>query len=312
MKKILSLLMFLSLPVMADQGLRLVVPFPPGGSTDSVARIISGALSHELQKTVTVENRSGAGGAIATKEVAMTKPDGSTLLMSTVSTFGSNHAFMKDPGFDPLRDFEHIVTVASTPKVMVVRSDFPANSVKELVGLMKKHPAKYKFGTSGRSADELYVSLFRVLTETDATFVAYKGGAPALIDLLGGHTDILIDNLPLVIQHVRDGRVKILALSWPERLKEFPTVPTWGELGYADLNISSWQGIVAPRGLAPAEVDRINLALRNVLKNQDVQSRLSNMGFYPVGDSTAQSSQLVKQTYQKMTEVGQRAGLVKN
>jgi tripartite-type tricarboxylate transporter receptor subunit TctC len=242
------------LPAHAQSLTRLVVPFPAGGSTDIVARIVAEGLKTSANQTVIVENKSGAGGSIATKAAANSTNDGSVLLMSTVSTFGSNHAFMIDPGFDPITDFEHIITVASTPKVLAVRSDFPVSNIQELVALLKQSPNRFVFGTSGRSTDELYVKLFSKYSNTETIFAPYRGGAPALIDLLGGHTDLLIDNLPLVLQHVREGKVKLLAVSWSHRLPEFSTVPTWSELGYHDMNISSWQGIVAPHGLEATKV----------------------------------------------------------
>lgn len=307
----LFLLAILPTTSVADSVTKIMVPFNAGGSTDQVARIIADPLSTLINSRVVIENKPGAGGSIATRDVARAVADGSTLLMSTVSTFGSNHAFIKNPGFDPVGDFEHVITVASTPRVLVVRSDFPADSVTDLVNLLRNHPNRYVFGTSGRSADELYTLVFNRVSKTKTIFVPYKGGAPALIDLLGGHTHLLIDNLPLVLQYVKEGKLKILAVSWHQRLTEFPLVPTWAELGYHDMNISSWQGIVAPRGTPNIKIAELNRAIATALKDPVVRDKLLQAGFYPVSDTPAQSRSLAESTYRKMTDIGSRNQVIK-
>jgi tripartite-type tricarboxylate transporter receptor subunit TctC len=314
LKTVLSIMMMLSMSAYAynDKTTRLVVPFSAGGSTDLVARIVAEGLKVNTNQNIIVENKVGAGGSIATRLVANAPNDGSVLLMSTVSTFGSNHAFMKDPGFDPVADFEHIITVASTPKVLAVRSDFPANTIQELVALLKQHPNRYVFGTTGQSTDELYVKLFARYSNTETIFVPYKGGAPALVDLLGGHTDLLIDNLPLVIQHVREGKLKLLAISWSQRLSEFPNVSTWNELGYHDMNFSAWQGIVAPQGLSTDKIANLNSSVKKILAGPDVQKRLQQAGFYTVGDSPTEAKDLTRKTYRSMIETGRKNNIVKN
>ena len=314
MKKVLFFIMSLCVAwqVQASQTIKLIVPFSAGGNADLVARAISDGLSKELGQPVVVENRAGAGGAIATRDMAAAKPDGLTLGLSTVSTFGSNHVFFDNPLYHPIDDFEHIITVAATPKVMIVRPDFPATDIKGVIAELQKNPGRYSYGSAGRSVDELYGESFKILSKTNIKLVPYKGGAQAIVDFLGGHTEIMFDNMPLVLPYVRDGKAKLVAISWPTRLPEFPNVPTWAELGYTEISASTWYGLVAPRGLPTDQVNRINQATHKVLKDPKVIEMLSKSGAVVVADSPAQSKKLATETFQRLSKIGQDLGIKKN
>lgn len=293
--------------------IKIIVPFGPGGTTDIVARAIAENLSKELGQPVNVENQPGAGGAIATKNIARATPDGTTLGISTVSTFGSNHVFFDDPLYHPINDFEHITTIAATPKIMIIKPDLGISSVKDLVAesQKKENAKKFNYGSAALSVDQLYGEVFKMRSGAKIQFIGYKSGAPAMTDFLGGHIQVMFDNLPLVIPHVRDGKAKLLAVSWPTRLKEFPGVPTWAELGYPELSAATWYGLVAPKGLPPGTVKRLNEIMITVLKDPAVIQRLENSGAMTVGDTPAQSRRLAVETFDRLNQIGADAGIKK-
>lgn len=294
------------LPAQA-QNIKFIVPFPVGGSTDVVARIIADGLTKELSQTVTVENRTGAGGAIATREIARSRPDGSVIGISTVSTFASNMIFQEDVGYHPLNDFIHVMIMAHTPKVMVVRSDFPGSTSPEILKNMTNRPIN--IGVSSQSTDEVYANVLKKRLGSGVQVVQYKGGGPALIDLLGGHVDAVIENLPSMIPYLRDGRLKLVAVSWPTRFEDYPLVPTWDELNLHDINESTWYGVVIPAGGSSDIVQRLHRAMTNVLKNPDIRSQLIARGAYPMNRSVEQSTRLAKLTLEKIQSLGQQHSL---
>lgn len=289
----------------------IVVPFVVGGVTDIIARSIADGLSNELGQRVIIENRPGAGGAPGTRDVARAAPDGLTLVFSTLSTFGSNHVFFDNPLYHPVHDFEHIITVAATPKVIVVRPDSGINSIRDLIYRSRRDPNKYQYGAIGLGLDHLYGEIFKLRSGASIQLVPYKSGAPAMVDFLGGHIQIVFDNLPLVIPHVREGRARLLAVSWPTRLKEFPDVPTWRELGYPELAAFAWYGLVAPKGTPAEAVARINQAVSRVLRDPAVIQRLDTSGAVVVADKPDQSRQLVIETFERLMKIGTDAGIQK-
>jgi len=311
MIKKLLVSVFLCLPITAmSDTIKLVVPVSAGGSTDRIARIIADPLSSILKTKVLVENQPGAGTAIGARYVAKSAPDGLTLMVSTVSMFMA-YSTLPNPGYDPVQDFEHVITLAATPKVLVSRSDVPANSVPELVSLLKKNPNKFIFGSFSGSIDEIYVHLFNKVNQTQTIYVPYKGGTPALIDLLGGHTHLQMDNLPAVAQHVRDGKLKILAISWHNRLSQFPHIATWGELGYEDLNLSAWQGIVVPKNTPRDKIAQLNMAIAQVLKDPMVQTKLAELGFNIMSNSPEQARAIAVTTFRQTQNLSKSSSIVK-
>ena len=291
---------------------KLVVPFGPGGTTDIIARIISDKLSEEIKQPVIIENKPGAGGSIGAAQVAKSSPDGLTLGLTTVTTNASNHVFFADIPYHPLRDFEYVITIAATPKVFVARSDFPANNIKNLTSVVIKNPNKFSYGAAAGGVDYLYGETFKKLSNIELVFVSYKGGAPALQDLLGGHINLMVDNLPLVLPHVQSGTVKLLAISWPTRLKEFPNVPTWAELGYPQLNTYAWYGLSLPKGTPKHIVEFYNAAMKRVLADPVVQDKLRNNIAYVIADTPEQAYRTVEETLIRLEKMAYDLNLVKN
>lgn len=283
--------------------IKIIVPFSPGGTTDIIARAISEKLSEEIKQPVVIENRAGAGGTIGTALVAKADPDGSTIGLSTVTTNASNHVFFKDLPYHPLSDFEYVITIAATPKVFVSKADFPTSSFTETIKTLQQAPNKFAYGSVPGGIDYLYGETFKKLTNTDITFVPYKGGAQAMTDLMGGHIQFMFDNLPLVLPNVQTGKVKLLAISWPQRLKEFPDVPTWAELGYPQLNLDTWYGLSLPKNTPKNIVDYYNAAMKKVLADPKVQEQLRSNIAYLVGDTPDQARQRVESTIIKLEKV---------
>ncbi len=282
---------------------KIIVPFGPGGTTDIIARIIAEKFSEEIKKPVVIENRAGAGGTIGTSLVSKANPDGSIMGLSTVTTNASNHVFFKDLPYHPLSDFEYVITIAATPKVFVSKADFPTYSFTETIKTLKQSPNKFAYGCVPGGIDYLYGETFKKLTNTEITFVPYKGGAQAMTDLMGGHIQFMFDNLPLVLPNVQTGKVKLLAISWPQRLKEFPDVPTWAELGYPQLNLDTWYGLSLPKNTPKHIVDFYNAAMKKVLADPKVQEQLRSNIAYVVGDTPDQARQRVESTIIKLEKV---------
>lgn len=290
---------------------KIIVPFGAGGTTDIIARVISEKLSEEIKQPVVIENRAGAGGTIGTAAISRSEPTGLTLGLTTVTTNASNQVFFTELPYHPLNDFEYVITIAATPKVFVIKSDLSISSVVETVKTLQQSPNKFAYGCVPGGIDYLYGETFKKLTNTDITFVPYKGGAQAMTDLTGGHIQFMFDNLPLVLPNVRSGKIKLLAISWPQRLKEFPDVPTWAELGYPQLNLDTWYGLSLPKNTPKNIVDYYNSAMKKVLADPKVQEQLRSNIAYVVGDTPDQAHQRVESTIVKLEKVANDMKLVK-
>jgi tripartite-type tricarboxylate transporter receptor subunit TctC len=272
-----------------EQNIMIIVPFPPGGASDTTARLTGAKLSERLGKPVIVENRAGANGAIGATIVKQAKPDGYTLLVGSIGVFAINPALYKNLRYNPLKDFDLLSVIVRTPNVLVTRPDFPANSVAELIAYLKKNPNKVTFASSGvGSSDHLTAALFWQKTGTSGIHVPYKGGAPAISDLLGGHADVSFQNLGAVEQQIKAGKLKALAVTSDARVPDLPNVPTIGEAGIKDLVVYSWQAAAAPKGL-PADVrTKIESELIAAAKSPDVKKHFADLGFDVVATTGAQ------------------------
>jgi len=290
---------------------KIIVPFSPGGTTDIIARVISEKLSEEIKQPVVIENRAGAGGTIGTAAIARSAPDGLTLGLSTATTNASNQVFFTELPYHPLTDFEYVITIAATPKVFVSKADLTPLSFSETIKALQQPSNKFAYGCVPGGIDYLYGETFKKLTNTDITFVPYKGGAQAMNDLLGGHIQFMFDNLPLVLPNVQSGKIKLIAISWPQRLKEFPDVPTWAELGYPQLNLDTWYGLSLPKNTPKNVVDYYNAAMKKVLADPKVQEQLRSNIAYVVGDTSEQARQRVESTIVKLEKVANDMKLVK-
>jgi tripartite-type tricarboxylate transporter receptor subunit TctC len=275
--------------------IRVVVPFPAGGSIDMVARLLGEKLSDELKQTVIVDNRPGASGTIGMDYVAKSPKDGYTLVMAPFSLATSAHLFEKLP-FDPLKDLTAVIRVADQPNVLVVNSSrISANSVSELVTQVKAHPGKVTFGTSGvGNPQDLSGRVFMSATGTDMVNVPYKGGAPALQDLLGGHIDLMFETSPTAVPYVKSGKLKALAVTSDRRLSTLPDVPTVAEAGIPNFKAVYWMGLLAPGGTPAPIVQRLNAATQKVLSRPEVQKQLIDLSLTPVGGSSAEFASFIQ------------------
>ncbi|MFC5067325.1 Bug family tripartite tricarboxylate transporter substrate binding protein [Flaviflagellibacter deserti] len=269
-----------------DRPVTIVVPFPAGGATDTTARLMGGKMQELLGQPVVIDNKPGATGAVGATGVAQAKPDGYTLMVASIGTYAVNPFLQKGLKYDPQKDFDLITVAVRTPNVLVANPNFPVNSVGELVEYMKKNPGKVSFASSGSgSSDHLTAALFMQRTGTNGVHIPYKGGAPAIADLIGGHVNVSFQNLGAIINHVKAGKLKALAVSSEARVPLMPDLPTLGEAGFKEVVVYSWQGAAAPKGL-PADVRaKVNEAAVGALNSPDVKTKFNELGFEVVANS---------------------------
>lgn len=279
----------------------IVVPFAAGGTTDIVTRIVADKLSKELGQAVIVENRGGGGGSIGASIVSRATPDGYTLGVSTLSTHAVIAACNSRIAYNPVRDFKAITSMASSPNVLVVNPKFPAQDYKQFLAHVQKNSGKLSFATSGQCTIQHMVGeQFKLETDTDILHVPYRGAGPALNDLLGGSVDMMFDNLPSSMSHIKSEKLRPLAIAWPTRLESLPGVPTFKELGLDAVNEPVWYGLVAPAATPDAIIHKLNAATVKVLKMPEVQERLRASGAEPVGNTPAQHAAEIKREMEKM------------
>jgi len=292
--------------------IRLVVPFPPGGTTDILARIVAQKLTEAWGQPVVVDNRPGAGGNIGAELVAKSAPDGYTLLMGTVGTHAINASLYAKLPYDHVKDFAPVILVAGVPNVLVVNPSVPVNSVAELIAYAKANPGKLNFASSG-SGTSIHLSgeLFRTMAGVQITHVPYKGSAPAIADLVGGQVQLMFDNLPSSLAQIKAGKLRALAVTSDKRAPALPDVPTMAEAGLPGFEASSWFGVLAPAGTPPAIVGKLHAEIAKWLATPDAREKLSAQGanlagFGPeefaryIGSETAKWAKVVKESGAKV------------
>jgi tripartite-type tricarboxylate transporter receptor subunit TctC len=287
----------------------LVVPYPPGGSADILARLVGQKLAARLGQPVLVENKAGAGTAIGAKAVAQAAPDGYTLLLGTVSSQAINPA-MNKVGYDPLKDFVAVAPLAAIPFVLVANPSLPTRSVADLVAMAKAQPGKLAYasagpGTSNHLAGELLASRAKI----HLLHVPYKGSAPALTDVVGGQVPLMFDLITTSLPMLAAGKVKALAVTSRTRSALLPDVPTVAESGVPDYEVSAWFGIFAPAGTPESVVSRLNSDVTAILQAPDMQKHLRDLGAEPVTSTPEAYSQYVRDEAHKWREVVHQAGL---
>ena len=256
----------------------LVVPYPPGGGNDVIARIVAGRMSAALGREIVVENHGGAGGTIATRQVARAAPDGYTLLVAT-SSLAINPSIYPEVGYDPRKDFAPIGLMATSQNVLLVNPSVAASSVAALIARARAEPEKLTYAsTGGGNSVQLAAQLFAEMAGVKLTQVPYKGNAPALTDLLGGHVDMMFSPLPGAVGLVRDGKVRALAVTGRARTPLFAELPTVAEAGLPGYDCELHYGIVAPAGVPRPIVEKLNAALRGVLAEPEVAQRFAALG----------------------------------
>jgi tripartite-type tricarboxylate transporter receptor subunit TctC len=261
-----------------EKSVRLIVPFPAGGATDILARLIAERLASAFGKPVVVENVSGAAGATGTAQAAKAAPDGYTLLTAVATTTTLLPHLRRDLPYDPLRDFDAVTLVASFPNLLVVRPAVPATDVRQLIDLLRANPGKYSYASSGFGASlHLSAEWFKLITKTDVLHVPFTGSAPALPALLGGHVDLMFDTLPSVLPLVQEGKLRALGVTTAERVPFLPNIPAIAEM-LPDFDITSWLGVVVPAG-TPADIRaRIAAPLAEFIREPAVVARLRDVG----------------------------------
>lgn len=264
-----------------DRPIRFVIPYPPGGSTDVVGRLVGQALAEELGQPVVIENRGGATATIGSQAVAQAKPDGYTLLLSNIASHAIAATLFNSLPYDPVRSFTHISLLVTTPTILVVNPAFPAHSLADVVRLSKEAPGGLDMASSGSgSSNHLLLVRFAELTGAKLNHVPYRGGGPAMTDVIAGTVPMMSDTLPSALPHLRAGAVRPLAVSGPERSPLVPDVPTFREAGIDLINLP-WYGLSGPAGMEPAVVSRLAEAVRKVLGSPALQARLAELGSMP-------------------------------
>lgn len=288
----------------------LVVPFPPGGTTDVLARALGSALSKNLGQSVIVDNRPGAGATIGADAVAKAKPDGYTLLMGAVHHTIASSVYKKLP-YDFQKDLAPITTVAVVPNVLVVQASTPANNVAELVTLLKAQPDKATFGSNGNgTAQHLIGAQFQAQTGVVLTHIPYKGSGPMATDLLGGQILLSFDTITPVLQHIRSNKLRALAVTTSTRSPALPEVPTLEEAGLKGFNIGTWFGVLAPVATPRDIVVRLNTEMVKVIQSPEFVKRMEEIGAQPVGNKPEEMARQIKSETDKFADLVKSAKVV--
>ena len=270
-----------------ERPVRVIIPFPPGGGTDLVGRIIAGILTERLGFSFVSDNRVGAGGAIGAEIAAKAAPDGYTLLVGTPGSMTINPAMIPNLAYDPLRDFEPITRATTSHMVMVVRKDLPVKSVKDVIALAKVKAGGMNIGSSGiGSTSHLGGELFKIMAGVQMTNVPYKGTAPALVDLVGGRIDVLIENLPVLAPFIKRGDIRLLAVGGPARARSVPDVPTIAESGLPGYESTTWLGLFAPARTPKAIIAQLHAAVASAMRAPAMTEKLASMGYESTADDT--------------------------
>jgi tripartite-type tricarboxylate transporter receptor subunit TctC len=312
---VLVLAIILSGPAAAqsypDRIVKIVVPAAPGGTNDVPARLIAQHLTSALGQNVIVENRaSGAGGTLGTRSVATSDPDGYTLLFAGAGQLAVGAAVYRNPGYDPVRSFAAVATVISSPVMLVVHPALPVHSVQELVAYAKAHPGRLSFASPGvGTLAYLTAELFKQRAQVDIAQIPYRGSAPAAADLLAGQAQAMFSVPTAVLPHVREGRLRALAVAADTRSAEAADVPTLAEAGLPGLIATLWQGVVAPAGTPPAIIERLNAEINRALRRPEMKAAVERIGGEVLIQSPQEFAALIAADVKRWTEVASAAGI---
>jgi len=287
----------------------IVVPFVAGGTTDIVARIVAQALSERLHQSVVVENVGGAGGTLGAGNAARAPADGYTLFMATVAHTMAPGIYKK-LSYDFEKDFDPITIAASVPNILIVNPALPAKTVAELIAYIKANPGKVNYGSAGvGSTEHMSGSLFRALAGLDIVHVPYRGGAPMLADLVAGHIQMSIETSGAATPFIKGGQVRALAVSPAKRSALFPDLPTLAEAGLPGYDVTTWYGLLVPKGTPQAIRDKLYAEVVDVLKDPNVAARLREIGAEPSGQSPAEFAAFIRAETEKWTKLAKDAGI---
>ena len=293
--------------------LRMVVPFPPGGATDVVARVLAERMQEKLGQPVTVENRTGAGGNVGVENVVRSAPDGLSMLMGTTGTLTINPHLYANMGFNPANDLAGISMAFATDHVLVVNPAVPAQTAQEFIALLKARPGQLSFGSGGNgSSTHLVPELFKLVAQVDMQHVPYRGSAPALNDLVAGNVQVMLDQLPSALPMIQGGRVRALAVSGPRRSRLLPDLPTMAELGLPQAEATSWGAVMVPAGTPAPAIARLNAVIREALAEPGVQQRLAAAGADAVVSTPAELAGIMRSETEKWGRVVREARVTVN
>ena len=293
--------------------LRMVVPFPPGGATDVVARVLAERMQEKLGQPVTVENRTGAGGNVGVENVVRSAPDGLTMLMGTTGTLTINPHLYANMGFNPANDLAGISMAFATDHVLVVNPAVPAQTAQEFIALLKARPGQLSFGSGGNgSSTHLVPELFKLVAQVDMQHVPYRGSAPALNDLVAGNVQVMLDQLPSALPMIQGGRVRALAVTGPRRSRLLPDLPTMAELGLPQAEATSWGAVMAPAGTPAPAIARLSAVIREALAEPGVQQRLAAAGADAVVSTPAELAGIMRSETEKWGRVVREARVTVN
>ena len=292
-----------------NKPIKMVVPFPAGGTTDILARAVAADLQKTLGQAVVVENKAGAGGNIGSDFVAKAPPDGYTLLMGTVGTHAINVALYPKMPYDAVKDFVPLSLVAGVPNVLVAAPSFSVNSVKDLIDMAKKSPDKTTFASSGNGTSiHLSGELFKQLAGVQMTHVPYKGSSAALPDVMSGQVNVMFDNAPSVMPQIKGGKLKAIAVTSSVRSPALPNVPTIAEAGLPGYEASSWFGVLAPAGTPKDIVDKLSQTIAKAVQSAEFKERLAAQGAEGVGNTSEQFAAHIKTEIDKWAKVVKASG----
>lgn len=288
--------------------IRVIVPFPAGGNADILARIMAQKMSEAWKQNVVVDNRAGAAGIIGAEAVAKSAPDGYTLLMGTTGTQTTNPAVYSKLPYDSLRDFAPVSNFADSPFLLVAHPSLPVRTVKEVIALAKARPGQLHYASFGPgSSAHLVGEMLRSTTRIEIVHVAYKGGPPALADLIGGHIEMMFNLLPIVVPHVKSGRLRAIAVTASKRAPALPDVPTFAEAGIPDFEAGSWYGVLAPAGTPKEIIAKLSSEISRILSLADVRQRLAAEGAEPIGNTPEQFAEQIRRDLARWAKIARDA-----
>jgi tripartite-type tricarboxylate transporter receptor subunit TctC len=292
-----------------NKPIRMVVPYPPGGTTDILARDVGQVLTNVLGQSVVIDNRPGAAGNIGTDIVAKAAPDGYTLLMGTVNTHAINAGLYSKLPYDHIKDFTPVILVARVSNVLEVNPNVPVHTVADLIKLAKENPGKLNFASSG-SGTSIHMSgeLFKTMAGVDMVHVPYKGSAPAVADLVGGQVQLMFDNLPSSLQQIKGGKLRAIAVTSAQRSPALPDIPTIAESGLPGFEATSWFGVLAPAGTPPAIVNRLNAEIAKWLQSDSGKAQLLEQGALSAGGTPDEFAAYIRAETEKWAKVVKLSG----
>src|SRR5688572_6467419 len=293
-----------------SKAVRMIVPYPPGGGNDTLGRLFAAKLSDRMGQQFVVENRPGAGAMIGTEAAAKSAPDGYTILLSSIATHALSPNLYSRVPYDPVKDFAPITLLGIAPTVLVVPADLPARNLQEFIAAAKAKPGALAYASGGNGTPpHINAEVFKSVAGIDLLHVAYKGGGPALVDLMAGRVQAMLDTAASAMPHVRSGKLRALALSAPKRSPELPDLPTFAEAGLPQYDTNAWYSMHAPAGTPPDVVRRLNAELVAILKDPEILARFKQLATDPVGNSPEEFATFVRAELDKYARIIKAAGI---